>query len=161
MIHSCHRIAASRNSKVSRSKRRMFTRLSHAFVRNELPKRGARGVPLFSAVFFLFSILPNRTHAFSTFFSIFSRFTMSSVFEEIMRQRIRAVSRNSARQRPWEVPGVVREDISGYGDFYVPILIHAKMTRRMARYFLRAIAFRASAEIYESCRPVLSLSLSS
>jgi len=73
-----------------------------------------------------------------------------------MRQRIRAVSRNSARQRP---RGVVREDISGYGDFYVPILIHAGTTRRMARYFLRATAFRASAEIYESCRPVLSLPL--
>jgi len=57
--------------------------------------------------------------------------------------------------------GVVREDISGYGDFYVPILIHAGTTRRMARYFLRATAFRASAEIYESCRPsLLSLSLS-
>lgn len=30
MIHSCHRTAASRNSKVSRSERRMFARLSHA-----------------------------------------------------------------------------------------------------------------------------------
>lgn len=113
------------------------------------------------------STLPNRTRA--TLSALFS-FTyppassrvsspVSSVFEEIMRQRIRAVSRNSARQRPRGAPGrVVREDISGYGDFYVPILIHAGTTRRMARYFLRATAFRASAEIYESCRPALSLS---
>lgn len=66
----------------------------------------------------------------------------------------RGISRSEERERERVVVVVVREDISGYGDFYVPILIHAATTRRIARYFLRATAFRASGTL-KSMRAVV------
>lgn len=74
--------------------------------------------------------------------------TDSSCLEEFRARR---------GETAWSRPGMVvvgREGISGYGDFYVPILIHAATTRRMARYFLRATAFRASGTL-KSMRAVI------
>lgn len=121
MIHSCHRTAASRNSKVSRSERRGPADVRPAFARSwEMSSLngGARGVPFFFLPSFpllnlslSLSLPSNWTRALSTLFSVSSRLTVSSVFEEIMRQRIRAVSRNSARQRPRGAP---RSSTRGY-----------------------------------------------
>lgn len=119
-------------------------------VRNELPKRDAPRFPFFPPPFrSILTPLTRARRASSSYPRLPRRrppyirgnyeATDSSCLAELHVDaggRSRGEGRGGGKQH--------REDISGYGDFYVPILIHAGTTRRMARYFLRATAFRAS-----------------
>lgn len=142
------RAAASRNSKVSRGGCSPPGFRTLSWEMSSL--NGARMASLFSFPAQFLS-LPFSSALFSRC-RRYSRKLWGNGFE--LSRGILRDDRGRERERVVE-----REGISGYGDFYVPILIHAA-TRDKTDGALLLKSHRVSrirdAEIYESCRPARS-----
>lgn len=121
---------------------------------------GTRGVSLFSHLFSVPRLFLSPPKPFPRYPSYPPVPGCPRVFEEIMRQRIRAVSRNSARQRPRRATGRSSTRYIRLRRFLRSHSYPCENDKTDGALLLKShrVSRIRDAEIYESCRPILLLS---